>query len=394
MAEKSAQLGHTTTIYSPQFALIVAAQAAFSFGWSLYLLAPKFMATVLGADAEQIGVVAAVGSSAGLLAIPFSALGIDRLGRRLFLRLGAALVVVLSLLYLRVEAIGVPLYLAQCCVSAAYVLAFNGSATLVADLAPPARLSQAIGIIGAVSPFTNAVASALGETIAKEHGWRVVFLTGVAAGLLALGLSMFVREAPRRAHMHDHAQPSAPTRPLTPLLASTVAIGSVFGAMFIFFQPYVLKLGAPDIRTFFIGFTVAAVLARVGFGNLGDRHGHGRVSLLTAILYGIASAAMMYLDIDYLWAFGALFGFAHGLIYPTLNALVLSCMSVDKRGKAMAYYNGAFNAGTAASSALWGVIAERAGYPTMFGVAALMAFVSAALLYQREDWTARQVSLA
>jgi len=39
------------------------------------------------------------------------------------------------------------------------------------------------------------------------------------------------------------------------------------------------------------------------------------------------------------------FGAAHGVLYPTLNALMLELLPVSRRGLGMVLYNGAFNLG-------------------------------------------------
>src|SRR5688572_20790611 len=128
--------------------LILIAQMVFGFGWSLYLLTPKFLATALHAGPEVIGRSAAAAGVAGLLTVPFAARGLDRLGRKLFFRAGALLVVLLSFGFLQVREVSPLVYVLQGCVSAAFVLSFNAAATLLADFAPPARLGQAIGWLG------------------------------------------------------------------------------------------------------------------------------------------------------------------------------------------------------------------------------------------------------
>src|SRR5262249_4430491 len=152
-------------------------------------IAPKFLVTMLGADAGTIGRISAAAALAAALSMPLAAAGLDRIGRRPFFRMGSALVVALSLFYLAVEHIGLLAYVAQACTTVAFVLAFNASATLVADLAPPERLGQAIGIVGAANMAMNAVGVVVAERLADRYGWPTVFRVGAAAGTAALLLS-------------------------------------------------------------------------------------------------------------------------------------------------------------------------------------------------------------
>jgi MFS family permease len=365
--------------------LILVAQMVFGFGWSLYLLVPKFMATALHAGPELIGHVNAIGGIAGLLTVPFAARGLDRFGRTHFFRAGAALIVLLSLGFMYVRTTGVALYVLQGCVAASFVLAFNAAAALLADWAPPERLGQAIGWLGGANVLMNAVATAVAEPLAARHGWQVVFELGVVAGSLAFALSFALRPA------------SAPPAPATPaaagprgrdrsgelpgILVATVLVGAVFVAVFTFVQPYALSLGAREVRGFFLGFTISAVVGRVLLGGLGDRFGRRTVSIWMAIGYALAALLTVDLEPGRLVLYGLAFGAAHGLLYPTLNALVLEVVSADRRGFGMTMCTAAFNVGTSTSSFGWGWLAAHHGYRSVYTTATGFALLAAFVLW-------------
>jgi MFS family permease len=159
-------------------------------------------------------------------------------------------------------------------------------------------------------------------------------------------------------------------------------MGIAFNALFVFNQPYALSRGATELESFFVGFTSAAVVCRIALGRLGDRFGHRRVSCIAAVLYGASAAAMLRLDPAFLWLFGAFFGLAHGILYPTLNALVLSTMPPSWRGRAMIFHNGAFNVGSGLGGLAWGALVGSLGYRAMFTAAALTALGAAAVLFR------------
>jgi len=355
---------------------ILLAQIVFGFGWSLYLLTPKFLATELHAGPETIGHVAAMGGFAGLLTVPFAARGLDRLGRRLFFQLGSGLIVLLSLGFLQVHAIGPLVFLLQGCLSASFVLAYNAAAALLTDYAPPRALGQAIGWLGSANVAMNAISTAVAEPLAERFGWHLVFELGAASGVCALAMSFFLR-APRSAHS---TQPSAAEpvmiAPLVGPLVAGVLIGMVFVAGFSFLQPYAISLGAREVRGFFLGFTLAAVLCRLFLGGLGDRLGRRRVATWTVLAYGLATIVMRGLQPELLFVYGFAFGSAHGLLYPTLNALVLEVLPSSRKGLGMVLFNGSFNLGSSTGGLVWGVLAARAGYPSMYTGAALLALVA------------------
>jgi len=362
--------------------LIFAAQVVFGFGWSLYLLIPKYLATELHAGPDVIGRISAMGGLAGLLTIPFAAQGMDRYARRSFFQLGALLIVVLSIGFTQVRSVTPLVYVLQGCVSAAFVLAFNATAALLSDYAPPERLGQAIGWLGGANVGMNAVATLVAEPLAASHGWSAVFAVGVLAGVGAFVLSFGLRAAP--------ARPRAPAAVgggagrigagVVPLLSCVLLMGASFIAMFGFVQPYAVALGAHEVGSFFVGYTVAVVAGRVLLGGLGDRLGRRRVSVWMLLGYAAASFIMRELDIDLLFAYGLAFGAAHGIVYPTLNALLLEHLPSDRRGLGMVLYNGAFNLGAGVGGFGWGMLAKQHGYPLIYVAASLGSLLAAAVL--------------
>jgi MFS family permease len=354
---------------------ILFAQSVFGFGWSLYLLTPKFLATQLHAGPETIGRVAAMGGIAGILTVPLAARGLDRLGRRLFFQLGAVLIVLLSLGFKQVDSVGPLVFVLQGCLSASFVLAYNAMAALLTDYAPPQALGQAIGWAGSANVAMNAIATSVAEPLAIRYGWHVVFDMGVIAGGCALACSFWLRSPSVKSQPLTAADPVR-VAPLVGPLTAGVLCGMIFIAGFSFLQPYAVSLGAHEVRGFFIGFTLAAVLCRLLLGGLGDRLGRRRVSSWMLLGYGLATLVMRGLSPDLLFVYGFAFGSAHGLLYPTLNALVLEVLPASRKGLGMVLFNGSFNVGSSTGGFVWGVLAARAGYPTMYLWAALLSLVA------------------
>lgn len=364
-------------------AFILFAQVVFAFGWSLYLLVPKYLATALHAGPDVIGRISAVGGATGLLAVPFAGLTIDRLGRRIFFQCGALLVIVMSLGFARVTALGPLLYLLQGCISAAFVLAYNASAALLSDYAPPERLGQALGWAGSANALMNAVSTMVAEPLAAEHGWSAVFMLGAAAGGVALVLSFWLREAAARpaASAEQVEIQRTQSRPSPyPILIAAMLMGCVFVAMFGFIQPYAVSVGAVQVRSYFLGYTSSVVAGRLFIGGLGDRVGRRLVSVWMLVGYACAAFVVRELAPDLLLVYGLVFGAAHSILYPTLNALTIEAMPPARRGLGIVLYNGAFNVGSSAGSLAWGLIAAAHGYPALYSVATATALCAALVL--------------
>lgn len=175
-------------LLTARFVRLLLAQTSFSLGWSLYLVTPKFYATALSADAETIGRLGAMGGCFAAACIPLVGRGLDNIGRRPFFRMGAAVLMLMSLGFLTIDRVGPALFVLQGLTGPAFVLAFNAAATLATDDAPPERMGQALGMLGASNLIMNAVSTVIAEALADAIGGHAVFLFGAGAGVLALQL--------------------------------------------------------------------------------------------------------------------------------------------------------------------------------------------------------------
>jgi predicted MFS family arabinose efflux permease len=104
------------------------------------------------------------------------------------------------------------------------------------------------------------------------------------------------------------------------------------------------------------------------------------VAIWIVLAYGLSTLVMRGLKPELLFVYGFAFGSAHGLLYPTLNALVLEVLPPSRKGLGMVLFNGSFNLGSSTGGLVWGVLAARAGYPSIYTGAALLALVAVAAL--------------
>jgi MFS family permease len=121
-----------------------------------------------------------------------------------------------------------------------------------------------------------------------------------------------------------------------------------------------------EVHSFFIGYACTTVFARVALGWLPDRIGRMRTALLSLGLYAVVLTSMSQLAPGTLALYGALLGCAHGLLYPSMNALAIEDGNHARRGQVLTYLNGGFQVGYTVGVLAFGWIAERTGYPTVF----------------------------
>ena len=87
------------------------------------------------------------------------------------------------------------------------------------------------------------------------------------------------------------------------------------------------------------------------------------MALVALALYGTATLFAAWLEPARARALGALFGIAHGMLYPALNAFAIEEVLPEQRGSVTTFFNGSFNGGFAAGVVVLGALAQYAGYP-------------------------------
>jgi MFS family permease len=370
-----------TRLLTPAFVRLLVIQGAFGMSFSVFFLLPKFLAEV-GTTASQIGLVMATWGVAGLLVAPLVGSGSDRHGRRPFLLAGVAAMALAAFGFAFVEGFGALALGLRFVQGAAFAFVYNTVITMVADAAPARRLGQAVGLAGLAGLITNALAPALAEPFADTFGWPAAFGGAAALALVALALAWRVSEPSRPLATEGTGWSALWARREVRLWAAAVAACGVgFGTLTTFHQPFALALGFTHVSAFFVAYTIAATVVRLGFGGLADRVGPRSVSVVSLGAYAVVVAAASALDVLGLWVIGGGLGAAHGAFFPAISALSMQGGSPAQRGRVVSVVYMAFNAGLAASMLGLGPVAERWGYEPLFLIAAAIVAVGAKALH-------------
>jgi MFS family permease len=381
-AVESSQPPSAERLLSRQFVLLLALLVAFGFSFSLFFLLPKYLTLEHQAGARSIGWVTAAAMVSGMLCVPLVAAWIDRFPRRPFVVVSALVMGLASAGFALVDAVGTTMVVLRLIQGVAFTAVFNTVATQVTDLSPPRRLGQALGLFGVAMLSTNAVAPMIAEPLADRAGWTPVFLLSGISAAVAAGLALFIREQPEVAPVSRRVTRPLASKRYLGVLAIGAVVGAALGTMFTFTQPFALEQGMSKVSGFFLGYTAAALIMRLGFGTVADRFGRQRVSASALLLYGAVVAATAGLRPGTLELIGALFGVAHGIFYPAITALAVEGIPRTQRGTVLTYFNGAFNTGVGVSVAALGLVAEAYGYPIVFVAVGVLTLVSAIGLFR------------
>jgi MFS family permease len=363
---------------------LIVAQLWFGFGYATFVLLPKLLAADYHADARQVGFVMAAFGVLSLAASPAIGPIVGRLGNRRTMIAANLVLLVSALGFVFVGGANLFAALLRGVQGIAWALSFGAGMALCAEIAPPSRLGQALGIFGAATLAMNAIAPVIAEPVAARFGARSVFVLAMVAAAIGAHRSRRLREA--RAHAaNDNARPrrrDGRWGAIWARMPAVLALGTISlagGAMFTFVAPFALGQGVADVHTFFVAYTVAALAARFGIARIMDRGGHGHAAATAGLIYGVAVAAMGGFGPAHLAAVAAVFGVAHGVVYPALMALLLADVQPTDRPRLLGWANGVMNLGVVALAPL-GAAIQWIGYPLTFFTLGVLTSLLAALL--------------
>jgi MFS family permease len=363
------------------FLLTTVANFFFFLNFASFFLLPLYVRE-LGGSESVVGAAMGTAGLASLGVLPFVGLSIDRLGRRLFLVLGAAGMTAASTGFLFVDHVGPLLFALRLLQGLSFAAAFTATTTFAAEFAPVGRRAQALGIFGLSTLLTHAIAPIVGEEIVHRAGFHTLFAVTTAYTIIALLLALGLPGVDRAQHLATSAS-ARRLRPVHWMVAGTMTLaGMGFGTVMTFMPTFVASEGFGRVAFFFGAYTTTAILTRLIGAGLSDTLGRRRVIMPTLLALGVSIFWLAFVrTVPLLIAAGALFGTAQGISYPTLHAFLVDLASEAQLGRSQALFNGAFNLGVTSSAFAFGVVAEHFGHRPMFMVASLAPVAACAIFY-------------
>jgi MFS family permease len=358
-------------LVTPRFVLVVGSGLAYFMALGTVLpVVPQYVEHQLGGGDVSVGI--AVGSlfvGAVLLRPYVGRLG-DRVGRRVLMIFGAAVVAVSIALYGAVASLGF-LVGARVLTGVGEAAFFVGAATMITDLAPPHRRGEAISYWSVAVYGGLAFGPVVGEAVRDQEGFGTAWVVAALFGALATALAVCTREVPRAetgdAGAHGGVINRAAIGPGSVLFSGLIAL-----AAFTAFIPlYVDEIGLHNADVVFLEYGGIVLAVRIFGARLPDTLG-GRTAGGAALA---ASAVGMTVMATWGTTAGLLVGtacFAVGasLLYPALLLLALGGAPESERGSVVGTFSGFFDLSQGLGSVVVGVMAAATSYQGAFALGA------------------------
>ncbi len=373
------------SIFTGQFWLL--SLSSFLFFASFNMLIPELPAylTSMG-GAEHKGLIISLFTLTAGISRPFSGRLTDRIGRIPVMAFGSLVCFVCGFLY-PVFITVVPFLLLRLGHGFSTGFKPTGTAAYIADIVPPHRRGEALGVYGMSVSMGAALGPAAGSYIAQVFSLDALFYYSSFLAFLSIGILVNMRETlpnPQRLSWEafkitrkDVFEP----RVFAPSLVVFLTYFS-FGAVLTLIPDFSDALGMHNHGLFFLVYTLTSLLIRLVAGRVSDRYGRVEVVVVGCANLIIAMLCTGFATSGALFFTGAVFmGFATGILSPILSAWTVDLSEENGRGRAMATMYISMEAGIGLGALLSAAIYanQTARFPLAFSVMA--AFGAAALIY-------------
>lgn len=357
------------------FVLLGLAELAYftSIGVAIYTL-PLYATGPIGSDEAGAGWAYGVFGVTALLCRPFAGRLSDLHGRLPLMIAGASLAALgMALLPIADSlALVVGIRVLQGVGEAAFIVA---SFALLADIAPPARMGEALSYNSLSLYLGIALGPPLGEILLERWGFRATWYGATAlAGLAALVAIVIVEpERPR-----DGGRAKLIHRPAIAISVGFATSLVAMGGFLAFVSLYAKDIAMENTSLVLLAYGAIVVVCRVVFAKVPDR--------LPSLPLGAASlvAVGAGLSIAATWRApeGVVLGaviLAVGITFstPAFFSAVFATASPSERGAASATFTAFMDLGLGVGPIVLGMVAAARGIPWAFAVGAGIAFAGA-----------------
>ena len=248
-------------------------------------------------------------------------------------------------------------------------------AALIAELAPPGRRGEALGLLGIAITIPTIFCNALGLWLVGRFGFEIVFLLGGATPLLGLVLIPGIRFATTSGEDGGGAGffaglKRAPLRRIFFLFAATTMAA---GVVITFLPLAVPGSGVFSAAGALLVVGVTSTVSRWWGGRFGDRRDPRLLLAPGLIACAVGMAGLPFGDVVML-AGAALFGTGFGLLQNASLILMMERVSKSEYGLGSTLWNAAFDAGTGVGAFSFGLVISALGfYWSFFICSALLA---------------------
>lgn len=373
------------SIYTVSFGLLCLSSFLFSASFNMLIPElPAYLSSLGGA--EYKGLIIGLFTITAGVSRPFSGKLTDTIGRVPVMAVGSVVCFVCGFLYPMLATVWGFLFLR---LIHGFSTGFKPTATAayVADIIPPNRWGEAMGIHGLCFSTGMAIGPAIGSAITAWYSINAMFYCSSAFALLSILILMNMKETLRDKHQFKASHLSIGKGEIIERQAIPAAIVTFltyfgYGAIVTLIPDWSDNLGIGNKGLFFMTFTIASVSIRLIAGRVSDQYGRVKMLKISIVIVATALLLVGYADSSFdLLVASVVYGIGSGILSPAVSAWTVDLSHPDRRGKSTATMYIALEAGIGLGAFISGWLFQDVMkmVPIVFYLCAAVAIM--ALLY-------------
>ncbi len=372
-------------LFTPAFLLLGIADLSYfvAIGITIQGL-PLYVTGPIGSDEAGAGLAFGAFGVTALLCRPYAGRLSDVRGRRPLMLFGATLCAVGMVLLPVADSLAavVGIRLVQGVAEAAF---FVAGFALLADLAPPSRMGEALSYNSLGLYLGIALGPPLGELLIEQSGYDAAWYGATALSLLAAALVLTIPEPARDADGDGHGR--LIHRPGIGVSLGFFASLAAISGFLAFASLRADEVGLSNTSLALLTYGLVVVFCRIAFARVPDR--------LPSLPLGAASLVAIALGLLLVAAWPTPVGMMTGVAVmavgvafstPAFFAAIFATATPSERGAAAGTASAFIDLGLGFGPIALGVVADASGIPWALGVGAGIALIGAV-------WTLRLAQL-
>jgi MFS family permease len=378
------------SLLTPRFVIVVTSGLCYFTALSMLLpVLPRYVEHELDGGGIAVGLASGSLFIGAIVLRPYAGRIGDRVGRRILIIGGAAVVAVSTALYGIVASLPW-LVAARTLTGVGEAAFFVGAATMITDLAPAERRGEAVSYWSVAVYGGLAIGPFVGELIAGDDRYTLAWIVAAVFAATAAVVGLWTRDVPLESAPHErgHLLHRAAVAPGTVLALSLIGLAG--------FQAFV-PLYADDLHanpgSVFLVYGVFVLGVRVIGARVPDRLGPVMAGSLATGFSGAGLAVMALVPGRFgLYAGTVVFSGGMSLLYPSLLLLSLQGVADAERGSVVGTFSSFFDLSQAVGALVCGAVVALSGDRGAFATGAVLSVCALVLLRSGIDPRTRRDS--
>lgn len=334
----------------------------------------------LGADAFIAGLMTGIMTITSLMIRPITGVILDKFHHKLICVIGLGIILICVFSYLIFPYIWMILIM-RAIHGIGFALNSTASSTMVTDFVDDRKLVEGIGYYGIANSIAQAIAPGIGLSLIHMFGYSTMFLFTTGCSVLAICLTFGIKKQEAVVKENISKIKNRMDKQMLYLSLAMMLIVFAQGSIASFLPTFAMQKGIGNISLYFTINALFLMLSRYFNGKIVAKRSLRYVITIGVFLLVLALLAIILAsDIKLLYVAAACYGSGYGLVQPAINAIIVKSVDAGNRGKANALFLSSLDAGYGISSILWGFIATRFGYVSIY-IGAMISVGIGYLLY-------------